>query len=486
MNLLNKVKETTASVIPIILIVSILHFTVSPLERDVFTRFLYGSLFIIAGLSLFLTGSELSVIPFGQMAGSALVRQRKSTILLLSGLIIGIVITIAEPQVQILSSQISRFNPTVSPSILIITISVGVGLFTSAALLRVLLGFSFRWTILAFYLLVALVAVIGDSYYIPIAFDAGGATTGPLTVPFIIALGIGVSTVRKGEKREQDSFGLVGIASIGPILAVLLIPFFSPTKTGGGHNTTAEITPSLSSLIQSSLTEVLQSMAPLILLFLVFHFTLLHMQRRQIIRSIEGMLYTIGGLVMFLAGVNGTLIPVGSALGISLSALRPESLLILTGLVFGGAVVLAEPAVWVLTDQIRNVSGGTISQRLVMVFFSAGVSIAVALAMVRIIYSIPLSAILLPGYAAAMLLSLFSPPLFTAIAFDSGGVASGPLSSSFLLAFALGVSNARGGNPMTDGFGMVSLVAMTPLISLQILGILYKIKTKKDRPKEVT
>jgi len=478
-NLLEKFKETSLSVIPIVLIVTLLHLTIAPLEHAIYTRFLIGSILIIIGLSLFLMGSDLSIIPFGQLVGSALVKQRKSTLMLLSGFVVGIVITIAEPQVQILATQIHQFNQVVSFSSLIIAISIGVGLFIVVAFLRILLGISFKWTIVTGYLLIAIIAYLGDSQFIPIAFDAGGATTGPMTVPFIIALGIGVSTVRKNGKSEQDSFGLVGVASMGPIIALLLIPLIFGTNAQS-QAAESEQLYSIGSLILLSSKEVVQSIAPLIILFVIFHFTLIHMQRRQIIRSVEGIIYTILGLVMFLVGVNGTLIPVGTALGSSLALFDPPIILILIGLFLGAVVVLAEPAVWVLTEQIRSVSRGTISQKLVLLFFSLGVSIAVALAMLRILYSIPLSYILLPGYAIAIGLSFFSPPLFTAIAFDSGGVASGPLSSSFLLSFALGISTMRQGDPMVDGFGMVALVAMTPLITLQILGIIYNAKKTRE------
>ncbi len=277
-----------------------------------------------------------------------------------------------------------------------------------------------------------------DSFYIPIAFDAGGATTGPMTVPFIIALGIGVSNVRRDKKSEENSFGLVGIASIGPVIAILLMALFS-RQNGSIVETVSHsqsISIELGSLFLSSIKEVLQAIAPLALLFILFHFTLLHLHRRQIIRSIEGIIYTAVGLIVFLVGVNGALMPIGSALGASLGSFSPSYILIPIGFIFGAVIVLAEPAVWVLTEQVREVSRGSISQNIVLVFFSLGVSFAVALAMMRIIYSIPLIYLLLPGYAIALILSFFSPPLFTAIAFDSGGVASGPLSSSFLLAFA--------------------------------------------------
>ena len=490
MNLLRKFRETSLSVAPIVFIVLFLHLTIAPLSWSVMVNFSLGAVLIIVGLSLFLLGTDISIIPFGQSVGSALVNKRNTKLMVISGIIVGIVITIAEPQVQILARQVTLFNESISHFSLIFAISIGVGLFVASALLRILLNFSYRWTVIIGYSIIAIIAFYADSFYIPIAFDAGGATTGPMTVPFIIALGIGVSNVRRDEKSDENSFGLVGIASIGPIVAILLMAFLSSPNNeiivSDANNSST--TFALGALFFSSTIEVLQAMAPLALLFLLFHFALLHLHRRQIIRSVEGIIYTSVGLIIFLVGVNGALMPIGSALGASLGTYSPSFILIPIGFIFGAVIVLAEPAVWVLTEQVREVSKGTISQRIVLIFFSLGVSFAVALAMMRIVYSIPLTYILIPGYVIALGLSFFSPPLFTAIAFDSGGVASGPLSSSFLLAFALGISQAMGGNPFLDGFGIVALVAMTPLITIQILGIFFKQKTKKsvgyNKPKE--
>ncbi len=482
LNLLRKFKETSFSVAPIVLIVLVLHLTIAPLSWSAIGVFIFGGVLIIVGLSLFLLGTDISIIPFGQSVGSSLVNKRNAPLMVGAGIIVGIVITVAEPQVQILARQVTLFNESISQLSLIIAISVGVGLFVAGALLRVLLNFSYRWTVIIAYSIIGIIAIYADSFYIPIAFDAGGATTGPMTVPFIIALGIGVSNVRRDERSEENSFGLVGIASIGPILAILIMAFFRGGSTSISENGGEALHGSfdLLPLFITSAVEVFQAISPLIVLFIVFQFTLLHLQRRQVIRSIAGIIYTSIGLIIFLVGVNGALMPIGSALGASLGTFSPSFILIPIGFIFGAVIVLAEPAVWVLTEQVREVSRGTISKNIILIFFSLGVSFAVALAMMRIVYSIPLTFILLPGYLIALILSFFSPPLFTAIAFDSGGVASGPLSSSFLLAFSLGISQAMGGNPFLDGFGIVALVAMTPLITIQILGIFFKQKTKKS------
>ncbi|WP_422479549.1 DUF1538 domain-containing protein [Pleomorphochaeta sp. DL1XJH-081] len=482
LDLVRKFRETALSVVPLLLIVIVLQLTIAPIGWDAVGVFAIGSLLIIVGLSLFLLGTEIGIVPVGQNTGSALVKKRNLPLMLTVGFIIGVVITIAEPQVQVLAGQVTLLAPHVNKNTLVIAISLGVGLFVAVSFARIIFSTSYRYLILTFYLMVMVLAILVDSFFLGIAFDAGGATTGPMTVPFILALGVGVAGVRKSKNSEQDSFGLVGIASIGPIAAVLIMGLGGKTESSsvGFSETETAVEIGFSGVLGSSAIEVVQALAPLALLFVIFQITLLHQQRRTVIRMIQGLIYAGVGLVLFLVGVNGAFMPVGRLLGASIGASSHLWVLIPIGLFLGAVVVLAEPAVWVLTDQVRDVSGGSINRSMVLVFFSIGVSIAVGLAMLRVVSGLPLALFLIPGYAIAMLLMFLSPPFFTAIAFDSGGVASGPMSSSFLLAFTLGASAAAGGDPFSDAFGIVALIAMTPLITIQLLGIIYKRRSTNE------
>lgn len=483
MNLLKKFRETTFSVVPLLLIVIILQLTVAPIGWAAVGSFALGSIFIIVGLSLFLLGTDIGIIPVGQRTGAALMNRRSLPLLLIVGFVIGLVITIAEPQVQVLAGQVISLAPHVNRTFLIIAIALGVGLFVSVAFARIIFSVSYRYLILGGYVVIAVMAILVDTFFLGIAFDAGGATTGPMTVPFILALGVGVAGVRKSKNSEQDSFGLVGIASIGPIMAVLIMGLSSGAAGASASDVptaSTAATPGLLDVFSSSLLEVLQALGPLAVLFIIFQVTLLHQQRRQTVRMFEGLIYAAIGLTLFLVGVNGSFMPVGTLIGATIGASGHMWVLIPIGLFLGAVVVLAEPAVWVLTNQVRDVSGGSINKSMVLVFFSIGVSVAVGLAMLRIVTNIPLALFLIPGYAIALLLMFRCPPLFTAIAFDSGGVASGPMSSSFLLAFALGASTASGGDPFADAFGIVALIAMTPLITIQLLGLIYSSKRKQQ------
>jgi len=486
-NLLRTFRETALSVIPILLIVVFLQLTIAPVGWRAVGAFALGSVSIIVGLSIFLIGTEIGIVPVGQRSGSALMKKRSLPLLLGIGFIIGLIVTIAEPQVQVLAQQVSQLAPQIGRTPFILAISIGVGVFVAVSFARIVLNISYRWTIIFFYLIVTVLAILSDSFFLGIAFDAGGATTGPMTVPFILALGVGVAGVRKSANSEQDSFGLVGIASIGPISAVLIMGLLAQSGTSATEaaaESAAEVTRSIGTLFAQSSLDVLQALGPLALLFFLFQITLLHQPRRQFIRMLEGLIYAAIGLICFLVGVNGAFMPIGSQIGALIGASDQIWVLIPLGLVLGAVVVLAEPAVWVLTNQVRDVSGGAIKKSMVLVFFSLGVSIAVALAMIRVVTRLPLAYFLLPGYVLAMAMMFRSPPLFTAIAFDSGGVASGPMSSSFLLAFTLGASAAAGGDPFTDAFGIVALIAMTPLVTIQLLGLLYRKRqraTEKER-----
>lgn len=482
MNLLSKFKETGISVFPILIIVLVLNMTIAPIGWDLLIQFMLGGAFIIVGLSIFLLGTDIGVLPVGQKVGASLVHKRSLGLMLAVGFIVGFFITVAEPDVRVLADQAASVDSSISKSGLVMMIGLGVALFVAIGFGRTILGISYRYLLISFYALVFLLAYFTKPSHLSVAFDAGGATTGPMTVPFIMALGVGVAAVRK--ESEDDSFGMVGFASIGPIMAVLVmgllsvgkpdnvIPIMEETKKLG-------IVQSFIHPIPETFIDVAKALGPLAFMFLIFQITLIHMPRHQLTRTIKGLLYSFIGLVIFFIGVNGGFLPVGATIGGIIGSMEHNAILIPIGLVFGAVVVLAEPAIWVLNNQVEEVSGGYIKKRVMLVSLSIGVAVAVALAMLRVVTGLSIWWLLIPGYALALILTFFAPPLFTAIAFDSGGVASGPMSSTFILAFTLGASKAAGGNPITDAFGVIAMIAMTPLIALQILGLIFKHKAKQ-------
>jgi hypothetical protein len=482
MNLLQKLKESSISVIPILIIVLILNLTVAPIAASMLARFYIGGILIIIGLSVFLLGTDLGILPVGHAVGSALVNKRNLPLMLIAGFVVGFLVTVAEPDVVVLADQVSTVDRSIPRGLLIIMIGLGVGLFTAIGFARVVLKISYRWILILFYIVVFTLAYLTDPGYLAVAFDAGGATTGPMTVPFIMALGVGVASVRVGKESEEDSFGIVGLASIGPIMAVLIMGIMQKGRIVGAEEAatasaeTAGVAEAFIRLLPGTLEHVATALAPLVAILIVFQVTLLKQPRHQVVKMAKGMVYTFIGLVTFFLGVNEGFLPVGSMVGGAIGGMENNGILIPIGLVLGAMVVLAEPAVWVLNNQIESVSGGYIKKSAMLATLSISISAAVGIAMLRIVTGLSIWWFLIPGYSLALGLTFFSPPLFTAIAFDSGGVASGPMSSTFVLAFTIGASAMSGGNPMKDAFGVIAMIAMMPLITIQFLGILYKSK----------
>lgn len=496
MNIIQKFKDTAFSVVPIMVIVLLLGATVAPLGKLLLLRFAAGGIFLIAGLTLFLAGVDVSILPLGSQCGAALTGRKNVWLLLGAAFIIGVFVTAAEPDIQVLCSQVRTVCPAVSSFSLTAGIAAGVGLFIAMGLFRTLMGWGLRVFLFVFYALIFFLAIKGTRLFVGIAFDSGGATTGPMTVPFIMALGVGVSAVRSksrgGEDDRAKSFGLTGMASVGPVLAVVIYGIFLSKKGGiaiaAAEGTSAVNIEGLSAffhVLPQVAREAAVSLLPVIVLFAAFQFTLLHLPPFQVKRMAIGFFYSYAGLVIFLTGVNGGFMTAGRLLGEAMGAKAAAcggamALLVITGALIGTVVVCAEPAVWVLTDQVEQLTGGTIKRRHLLVFLAAGSALACSLAMCRAVKGFPLMNILIPGYAAALLLMLFCPPLFTAIAFDSGGVASGPISSTFVLSFALGASQTKGTG---DAFGVIALIAMTPLVAIQTMGIVWSIKQKRNKMK---
>ncbi len=507
MNILEKFKETAFSVLPVMAIVLILGVTVAPLGTTILLQFAVGGIMLIVGLTLFLIGVDIGILPVGEKSGATLTAKKNLPLLLSVAFAIGVMVTIAEPDVQVLADQVRSVSPDVNKWVLVIMIAIGVGLFVMLGLLRTMLSWKLKYVFIICYILLFALAFSAAEEFQGVAFDAGGATTGPMTVPFIMALGLGVASVRSvSSKSSDDSFGLTGIASIGPIAAVCVYGLIVKlTQNSADANVLAETAEVVESSTESAsatglavfgqmlpniIKEVALALLPLVIMFIIFQIFLLKMPPMQLKRMVKGLIYSFFGLILFLLGANAGFMPAGNKLGQILGTYAATQgagwkvLLVVIGMIFGAVVVCAEPAVWVLTEQIENVSGGTIKRKVILVALSFGVSLSIGLSMLRIIYSISLWYILIPGYAIALLLTLICPPLFTGIAFDSGGVASGPMTSTFILSFALGaasgVAGAVGGaSSVSDAFGVIALVAMTPLIALQILGLIFKIKNKK-------
>lgn len=474
-------------VLPISAIVCLMHLLLTPLPKWTFVSFLFGSLLLTLGMGLFTAGADMAIEPMGEAIGSALTKSRKLLLIIPFGFLLGVVVTIAEPDLQVLARQV----PSVPDAVLVAAAAAGVGLFLVLSLLRILLRFSLPLTFAVSYALVFLLAAFAAPNFLAVGFDAGGVTTGPITVPFILALGAGISAVRGSKHAEQDSFGMCALCSVGPVLAVLLLErFFDASGVGyayeppGAIASVRELLGAYGGELLSALTEAAIVLLPVVAIFAMLQIVGRRLPRGQLTRIAVGLGYTLVGLTVFLAGVNLGFLPVGTHIGRALALSKHRWALFPFSAVIGFFVVYAEPAVQILNKQVEDITGGAISSRIMMTGISLGVAIALVLSVVRILYNLSIWAFLLPGYALALALTAFAPRIFTAIAFDSGGVSAGTMTAAFLLPFAVGVCEAVGGNVTTDAFGVVALVAMMPLISMQLLGVAYQMRLKRVRARE--
>jgi len=485
-----KVKEAFSSVLPITAIVLILCFTIVPIESGIFLSFILGALLVILGMGLFTLGADTAMTPIGEYVGTTVMRSKKLWIIIPVCFLVGVLITVSEPDLQVLAD---RLVEVMDRWTLIITIGVGVGVFLVIAFLRIVLKIQLKYLLMGFYTAVFVLAFFVPDSFIPLAFDSGGVTTGPMSVPFIIAIGTGVASMRSDKSAETDGFGLTALCSIGPILAVMILGMiYKPETFGVPENVFANVTDSRELLsafgteIPHYIAEVGIALLPIVAFFFVFKLFGAKMSGQELIRIVIGVLYTYLGLVLFLVGVNVGFLPVGSYLGQAIGELSFNWIIVPIGMVIGYFVVAAEPAVHVLTKQVYELTSGAIPKKALRVSLMIGVAVSVGLAMLRILFNIPILYFLIPGYLLALVLTFVVPDMFTAIAFDSGGVASGAMTASFLMPLALGVCQAVGGNVASYGFGVVAMVAMTPLITIQILGLVYKIKSSKLKAEEIT
>lgn len=477
-----KAHEAVWSVLPIMLIVLLLAFTIAPIPTGILAQFLLGGILVIGGMIFFTMGAELSMTPMGERVGGSLLRTKKLWIIVIVGFILGVIITISEPDLQVLAEQVS----SVPNLVLIMSVALGVGVFLVAALLRILFGIALAPILFIFYTIIVILALFVPKNFLAVAFDSGGVTTGPMTVPFIMALGVGISAIRNDKHAENDSFGLVALCSIGPIIAVLTLGMLYSTDSSFAEDIIYEVSDSVElgkvflQRFPRYFKEIALSLMPIFIFFEIFQLISLKLNKKLHIKICIGLVYTYVGLVFFLTGANVGFIPAGNYLGTVLASLPYKWIIIPIGMIIGYFIVKAEPAVYVLMKQVEELTDGDISGKSMQISLSIGVAVSVGLSMLRVLCQISILYLLIPGYVIALILTRFVPKIFTAIAFDSGGVASGPMTATFLLPLAQGACIALGGDVVTDAFGVVAMVAMTPLITIQILGVIYSIRSRNE------
>lgn len=479
-NFFSKVKDSFLAIIPVSLIVLLIHFTIVPLPSYVLGKMAIGVVSLLIGMSFFTLGADTAIMPMGENIGERLSLSRKLWLILIVCGFIGIMITIAEPDVHVLADQFKSLNKMA----LVISISAGVGIYLIIALIRIIFKLKMSHILLISYGIILLLSFFVPETFKGVAFDAGGVTTGAISVPFILAIGFGISSVRGGKNAEEDSFGLLGLCSIGPVIAIMVLGIINGNPSGDvDYSTVIDTNTGFVYLLKqffeqmpTSIVDVSVSLAPIVLFYIIFSKIALKQTRAQKIKIVVGIIYTFVGVVIFLTGVNIGFVSLGNYLGNALASLDNKWIIVLIGFILGLSIVIAEPSVQVLVKQVETITGGSIKRSTMLVVLSVGVAISIALCMIRLHVNIPIMYILLPGYILMVILSFFVPQVFTAIAIDSGGIASGTITVAFVLPLAMGASQFLGGNVLLTAFGVSGIVAMTPIITLQLLGLTYKIK----------
>ena len=474
--LLAKFIESLKSILPITFLVVILNFTplINLSTRELLV-FLIAAFFLVVGMSLFNIGAEMAMTPMGEQVGSGLSKTKSMGIVLLVCFILALFITIAEPDLTVLAKQAKE---VINSSLLIAIVGIGVGLFLVLAILRIVEGTHLSQVLMYAYLvlfaLASVVLVSGNESLLAISFDSGGVTTGPITVPFIMALGVGISSVLSGKNSNENSFGIVAMCSVGSILAVLILSIFIKREisyTVLNYSLDENLLSFIGKNFLLTMKDVTISLGLVIIFFFIIQKACLNLPRKKLMKIGIGIIYAYLGLLIFLTAVNTGFMSVGFTIGKQLAE-KNQIILVIIAFVIGLLVVLAEPAVHILNTQIETITDGQVIKISVLIALSVGVGISICLSVVRIISDFSLLYYLIPGYILSLGLSFFVPRIYTAIAFDSGGVASGPMTSTFVLPFAIGACIVLQGEGkiLSDAFGIVAMVAMTPLISIQLLG----------------
>ena len=495
MKTLRVIKETFLSSLPLVAVIVIICVFVAPMGNTAdYVKLLIGYISVVIGQSLFLVGLDKSILPIGKMVGGSLIKLKKSVFVIFFGFLFGLLATVAEPALAVLARQTTMIMPIVNTRVFIWIMSTGVGICVAFALFRIMKDLNIKFVFAALYIVVFLTIIFVPEQFVALAFDGSGATTGDVSVPFILVLGMGISATMSKYKTNDDTFGIIGIASVGPILAVFLYGIFLRFTNGGVLPPASTYNPgaaeSLGSILVSNLSDVALALLPIVALFLPFQFLLIKLSKKELFKILLGTIPVYFGLLIFLSGIDFGFAFAGKYIGeVFFDPSRPEWfkwLLLIVGFILGAAITLSEPAVTVLGDQLEKITNGHIKNTTIRMTLAIGIGFAALLSMLKILTQINILYFLVPLYAVALIMMNFTPKLFVGLAFDSGGVTGGALTSAFLTPLTLGVAQAvaetAGGasqSVLTNGFGIIAFISVMPLIAVQVLGIIYEMHSKK-------
>ena len=490
--LLRTFYETFLTSLPLLAIFIIVCVFVAPLQSAFdYVRLAVGYIGVIIGQSLFLVGLEASVLPIGKEIGASLVKLKKLIFIIFFGVMFGFFATVAEPAMWVLARQTNLIVEAIHVTVFVLVMGAGIGIFVGLALYRLVRNISIKAMLFVLYAAIFAMVIFVPPEFIALAFDGSGVTTGDISVPFVLALGLGVSAaLRKGaaqlgENAYDDSFGIIGIASAGPIITVFLYGIVLRLLHGGmppeGVYNHAELTVNVSDILSRSLLDTVIALVPLIVAFLPLQFFLIKMSRTRFVRVMLGAVPVFAGLLIFLFAIDFGFAFAGGYIGeVFMDPIRAgwfRWLLPPIGFVLGVAITLTEPAVTVLADQLQEMIG--LRQMTTRLFLAVSIGVSATLAIVKIMLEINILWFLVPLYIIAIVMMKFSSKMFVGLAFDSGGVVGGALSSAVLTPLTLGVAQAvataagdKALSILMNGFGILAFISVTPLIAVQVMGLM--------------
>ncbi|MGX7198715.1 DUF1538 domain-containing protein [Enterococcus nangangensis] len=500
-NLLITFKETIFSSLPLAAIVLLVCVFIAPLADPAdYLKLLIGYLAVTVGQTLFLVGLESSILPIGKIVGQSLIKLKNLWLIVLCGIVFGFVVTVAEPALEVLARQTHLVLDAVDIHAFVWLASAGTGLSVGFALLRLMKNWSIKKIFALAYAFVFAMILIVPEEFVGLAFDASGATTGDVSVPFILALGIGVSQTLSKRKSNDETFGIIGITSIGPIIAIFLYGLYLFISRQGNLPLNDIYDPAISggfmSILQDNVVAVALALLPVLLAFIPFQIFIVKLPRQKFIHLMLGAILVYFGLLVFLSGIDYGFAFAGKYIGeVFLDPARPSwfrYILLIISFFLGMAITLSEPAVTVLGDQLEELTNGHIKKMTIRLTLALGIGCAVVLSVVKILTGINILFFLAPLYLVAVLLMKPSSQLFTSLAFDSGGVTGGALTSAFLTPLTLGIAQAvalqdpaNAQSVLTNGFGIIAFISVTPLIAVQVLGILYESRAAKQEAQDI-
>ncbi len=472
--MLQKLKSAGLSVLPLVGFVLLVHFTMYKFSSSLLINFFIGCAVLIVGQVIFLTGIDNSIVPMGQFVGNSVTDQKKFYIFVIFGFIFGVLTTVAEPDLQVLAGKINASGFGIPKMLVLIGAGVGVGALISIGLIRIVTKHSLGLILFILYGIIAVLGIFVSEKGFAMCLDAGACTTGVVTSPFLLALGIGVSKMvsANGSSSDEENFGLIALSSAGPIIVMLVF-----TMIFSGNSSTSEVVASNTPLWLSTLQDVSFSLFPLFIAFFVFELIFIKISKTERTKLLLGSCVTFVGLYLFLYGIEFGLTNMGEEFGKALASVNKLPITIAICASLGFSLAFCEPSIRILAGQVEDATNRNLKVPFIMIFMGVSIFLSIALVILQSTYNFSIWWIFGILYGLSFLMMPFVSKLFTSIAFDSSGVATGTITVAFMFPIIAGLNGSLG------GFGTLGIMGIVPVFVMELLGIIFRINVDVENKK---